>query len=118
MPDAVPVDGGAVSFEPQRVQFGLDAGSAPEGIGFGHAADEGAEIPGNAWTAREVAVAPPSSVVPEALSLPAQHGLWADHDEGFPPSAAEGSSRRRTRFPSPTKATATITAMSPSTGMR
>lgn len=57
----------------------------PEGIRGRHPADQGAEIGGDGRPTR-TAPALPSPEQAKALTVPRDHGLWLDQDEGGSPA--------------------------------
>ena len=64
----------------------MDPGSTPGGIRAMHRNDEITNLSLNARSSRRPRAAFPEPVEAEALSVPADHGPWADEEESLTPS--------------------------------
>ena len=63
----------------------MDARRSPEGIGEGHGADELCDLPVDGWSPGSAAPGLPVPECAEALPVPANHGLGANHIERLAP---------------------------------
>jgi len=73
----------------QFLQFPVNPGRAPQGVGLGHPADERSDLRGDR---RAAGPAPPTLPGPdelEASALPPDDGLGLDDGDGLPPAAPQ-----------------------------
>src|SRR5450631_177954 len=70
-------------------QLSVDPGRAPAHVGLGHLADEPSGFRGDAATGRAAGTRFPSPEQAETGAVPADHGVWLDHDQRVRPAGPD-----------------------------
>src|SRR4029450_9663386 len=81
---------GLGDLEAELLEFAVDPGCAPQGVGASHGADQRAELGGDGGAAGPGPAALPGPEQPEACPLPPDDGLGFDEQDGLRPAVPQG----------------------------